>query len=392
VEAGADLELPTERGTTALTYAAQSGSLETVECLLAAGAELRPASSGRHSPLSAAAINPRGLGSVRIAARLLEALPRDAREQEHVEAILGRIAFHYKCAPFMEGLLTRWLRVTAPFDVDQLPAALQYGDATVADELGWAPVHWAAGPFGSIEWLDRLIAGGADINRRTNRGWTPLMNATLAGDRERVALLLESGADATATDEQRFTALHMAAIWGPVDIVELLLEAGASPWMRSRTGRSPKVEAGYNRRDDGDEIRRLIDEALEGSPLTSGRVELETDEEVLARLRRGMRVWSVTRLDSVGALEGGLSWSNPPVDGAWTATLVHEGGEIRIDRFCTPAGTVTGHRFHVLLPSSFVGSARLRLEPDRSLAAERGFTRIAGRALWFDVPPASEDG
>ena len=72
-----------------------------------------------------------------------------------------------------------------------------------------------------------LLARGADVNARGEKGRTPLHEATV--DPKVVALLLARGADARAADENGITPLHMAAVHGNAPAVKRLLSAGADP-------------------------------------------------------------------------------------------------------------------------------------------------------------------
>ena len=73
-----------------------------------------------------------------------------------------------------------------------------------------------------------LLRAGADVNRFTPEGLTPLMIASGLGQSQMVELLLTAGAQ-VLTIEPRMgaTALHKAALSGNPDVVELLLEHGA---------------------------------------------------------------------------------------------------------------------------------------------------------------------
>ena len=73
-----------------------------------------------------------------------------------------------------------------------------------------------------------LLAAGADINHKDNRGNTALMSVIECDDTDvaTVALLLEHGADATIEDSLHDTPLEKAAFMGKAGVVELLLERG----------------------------------------------------------------------------------------------------------------------------------------------------------------------
>lgn len=73
-----------------------------------------------------------------------------------------------------------------------------------------------------------LIRSGADVNRHTVDGLTPLMIASGLGQPQMVALLLTAGAQVLAIDPRAgATALHKAALSGDPDTADLLLRHGA---------------------------------------------------------------------------------------------------------------------------------------------------------------------
>jgi ankyrin repeat protein len=75
--------------------------------------------------------------------------------------------------------------------------------------------------------LEKLIAGGADVNELESNGDAPLVMAAYLGHADIVARLLAAGADVTAVDpSMRATALHAAAYAGRTDAARLLIEGG----------------------------------------------------------------------------------------------------------------------------------------------------------------------
>jgi len=72
-----------------------------------------------------------------------------------------------------------------------------------------------------------LIENGADVNKRTPNGTTPLIRAADIGLKDIAELLLVKGANVNAKNNWDWTPLHSAAEKGHRDIVELLLAKGA---------------------------------------------------------------------------------------------------------------------------------------------------------------------
>jgi RNA polymerase sigma factor (sigma-70 family) len=75
--------------------------------------------------------------------------------------------------------------------------------------------------------VERLLAGGADVNARDDVGRTPLHFAAEQGRLEVAQFLLSKGADVNAEDKRRCTPLHLAAQGGHREVSEALLKAGA---------------------------------------------------------------------------------------------------------------------------------------------------------------------
>lgn len=74
--------------------------------------------------------------------------------------------------------------------------------------------------------IDKLIAGGADVNE-LDGGDAPLVMAAYLGHSEIVRKLLEAGADVKAVDpSMKATALHAAAYAGRTEAARLLIEHG----------------------------------------------------------------------------------------------------------------------------------------------------------------------
>lgn len=73
-----------------------------------------------------------------------------------------------------------------------------------------------------------FIRAGADVNRLTPDGLTPLMIAAGLGQAQMVGLLLTAGAQVLAVEPRvGATALHKAALSGNPDVADLLLDHGA---------------------------------------------------------------------------------------------------------------------------------------------------------------------
>jgi hypothetical protein len=148
----------------------------------------------------------------------------------------------------VRALLERGFDPNSPDEKGQvaLYLAIREGSLTVADALlqhpqlkvdatnaaDETPVMMAA-LRGNIEWTQRLLERGAQINRP---GWAPLHYAASGPEIKLLTLLLDRGASIEATSPNRTTPLMMAARYGPHDAAELLLSRGANARARNDQG------------------------------------------------------------------------------------------------------------------------------------------------------------
>ena len=231
--AGADVE-DSNGGLTPLMQAAEQGSAETVNALLAAGANVGASSALGSTALHFAA----GSGSAEKITALISA---GADIEAGGGILIERTPLHW----------------AADGNAEATKALLDAGaNVEALAEFGRTPLHIAASS-GSAETVKALLAGGADPMARDQLGDTPLLLAVRVGAAESVVALRQAGhlscADwrkrgffgaATASEvasciaqgidiHERFdeegglTALHMAASAGSTETVTALLEAGA---------------------------------------------------------------------------------------------------------------------------------------------------------------------
>ena len=76
--------------------------------------------------------------------------------------------------------------------------------------LGRIPLHFAA-LDGLNEIVELLIAKGADVNAKSDDGWTSLHDAASIGHNEIVELLIAKGADVNAKNNYGNTPLDLAS-------------------------------------------------------------------------------------------------------------------------------------------------------------------------------------
>lgn len=89
-------------------------------------------------------------------------------------------------------------------------------------------------------WMEFLIAKGANVNLRDNRGVTPLVMAVNLNFIEGVELLISRGARVDETNNAGETPLITAVHNRNVPLMKVLLKAGADPDRADNSGRSAR--------------------------------------------------------------------------------------------------------------------------------------------------------
>ena len=151
------------------------------------------------------------------------------------------------------------------------------------DEYGNTPLFYAAHK-GKKDVAEFLIAKGADVNAKTNMYRTPLHVAakdtivvvdglgntarddiaTIDGKKDIIKLLIAKGADVNAKTNTGWTPLHYAAEWGKKDVAELLIANGADPGIADNKGETPRMRAEFNSRYP--DIAQLLKNAEKEGP------------------------------------------------------------------------------------------------------------------------------
>jgi len=223
-------------GTTALHWAVRADDLATVKQLLDAKADVNASNRYAVTPLSVAATN----GNEEMIATLVAAGANVNAALLEGETVLMTAARTGN--PAVLGLL------------------LEHGaDANVHEHgYGETALMWATAQNHAPA-VERLIAGGADLNARSavmkyakprtpitvlpRGGWTPLMYAARQGSMEAGRALVMAGADLNLRDPDGTTALILAIINSQYDFAAMLIEAGAAHDVVDETGMSPLYAA-----------------------------------------------------------------------------------------------------------------------------------------------------
>lgn len=113
------------------------------------------------------------------------------------------------------------------------------------DHDGCTALH-SASFKGHVGCVDRMIAGGANVNFCDVDKSTPLHKACFSGSYECVTSLLRNGAQVQACDVDGVNALHKASFNNHASCVKALLEAGASLADKDKHGSTALHKAAYS--------------------------------------------------------------------------------------------------------------------------------------------------
>jgi ankyrin repeat protein len=214
VAAGADVNAGDEQGTTPLMRAAQAGHAATVRALLAGGAAVNDQNGRGATALMAAA----GMGHRAIVRVLLL-----AKADVNLRMQNGATALFMVTVQQKPRMVRRLLDAGA--------------DPNVATAEGKTALFVAV-EKGRRRLVQRLLDAGANPNVALQeydtfdadlaKGTTPLMLAALKGRRRMVETLLRAGADVEARNDRGEGALALAAAKGFVKVMEQLRAAGAA--------------------------------------------------------------------------------------------------------------------------------------------------------------------
>ena len=217
---GADLDLKTVMGNTALHTASRGGHSAVAQILIETG-------------LDVDAVDVRGWTPLAIAV--------DHGQLDIVELLIRRKAT---------------IDIASDNGASPLLIALDHRHLAIADLLlkEGADVNWFnskrrtalifAADWRSIETTKWLLQKGADVNFADHDGWTPLLLAARYGHSELAKLLLENGANPNSSlNDNGWTPLLFACRHGYPEVVDLLLEKGVDPNVALHEGQKPLLLA-----------------------------------------------------------------------------------------------------------------------------------------------------
>ncbi|XP_071216821.1 ankyrin repeat domain-containing protein 12 isoform X1 [Salvelinus alpinus] len=106
------------------------------------------------------------------------------------------------------------------------------------NERGETPLHMAA-IRGDAKHVKEIISLGADVNVKDFAGWTPLHEACNLGYYDVAKVLIAAGAEVNTQGLDDDTPLHDASSSGHTDIVKLLLRHGGNAFQANKRGERP---------------------------------------------------------------------------------------------------------------------------------------------------------
>ena len=248
---GLDVRLKTQEGYTALHHAVAGNHREVAELLLAKGADVN-AEPGKQTPLHWA-ISKQHKDMIALL------LARGANPNADGGGYWGT-PLHW--AVWWWDIDTALLLVSHGGDIHLKTQKYPYsplfetvieGNPAMAEALvtkagdteaaKWAPLL-ATVVSGDIQATKDLLAQGADVNAKSERGLSALHSAAVFGHKDIVELLIEKGADVNAKAEGSFwdegmTALHSSCVKGQKGVAELLIAKGADVNAKSKNVYTP---------------------------------------------------------------------------------------------------------------------------------------------------------
>jgi ankyrin repeat protein len=236
------LEAPDREGKTPLHYAAAKGHLNVVEFLVSKGANVNARNSSGATPLYLA----KGFGRKEV----VEFLTKHGGSAEIIKpkpTVIKPPSKDIKLPTESSGKSIVGSPVPVGFPLIEAIKATNIGkvelllktDANlvkVPDNTSMAPIHYAA-ELGNLAIVELLAKNGADLNSKTDKGWTPLHFAVMRSHTNVVKFLLENKVDVNQQTTAGITPLMLASglAYNP-EIVKLLLQSGANVNLKDQFG------------------------------------------------------------------------------------------------------------------------------------------------------------
>lgn len=236
-------------GTAKFFAAAESGNVQEVDRLLAAGADVNARDSLGETPLFYAAFS----GSKETAESLI-AHDADINATDREEFTPLHTAAYQSRREVVELLIRKGAKVNARSRDGSTPLhkAIVWFAGTRRGHRALTSEAEITSMMGVVK---LLLAGGADVNAADASGVTPLILAASSGQKDLVELLLARGAAVNAKDQEGAGALYVATVMDQLNIAELLIARGADINAGTKSG---STSLGYAARDGNRNLAELL--------------------------------------------------------------------------------------------------------------------------------------
>ena len=239
IKSKADLDIQDKYGRTALREACSLQNAELVETLLKNDANPNVQDSNKNTPLIIACLNQSSYPFDPAIPPLLLAYGADPNTRQ----IFGRTALMAACSSCSEVEVDALLRAGA--------------DVKIEDYEGLTALSFATNKL-NVKIANLLVTYGADPNQQDENKITLLMRASFNGKIDAVKLLLSIKADPNLTELDGLTALTLACQNNDSDVATVLVEGGASLDIQDNNGMTALMSAA----DEGNlKIVKLLVEA-----------------------------------------------------------------------------------------------------------------------------------
>lgn len=108
----------------------------------------------------------------------------------------------------------------------------------LVDKSGNSLMHWIVS-VNDVELLEFVLNNRSAIDKRNQRGWTPLMVAAFNGFDLSVSCLLQRGASVNAMNKEGNTALHLVYLKKHTSTAGVLISFGANEEIRNENNQTP---------------------------------------------------------------------------------------------------------------------------------------------------------
>ena len=217
VDKGADVKLKNEYGLTPLHKAAQYGLTDLTAVLLSNNADCNSSTKYGSTPLFFA-VDRGSLPSVELLIKAGANL--NVRDSSNT-------------TPLMSAIISGKFEI-ADFFMTKYPSTLSVLNINEKNKL-----LIASAEKGNVEFIEKMIKNGAEINAAGTSGNTALHLAVIRANIQTINALIKSGADVNSRNNMGRTALHFAAEAGNQQIMAVLKQSGADFLLSDKSGLTP---------------------------------------------------------------------------------------------------------------------------------------------------------